>query len=267
MDIPQALEFLASMAEQHGRVIVHAPVPKILSFTATCSRFGSFPTVGIRRLAALVPSHEERELQVMLKGDLPRRPIKGELLSLCMADFPRFRGYQVKTSAMPHAGFDNQVAELLADGTLLVHGRFVYTIHHSPNQLTIFENIPFADVQKDLAQVPFALLAIGEQANISPRFIFHHAFAGGRLQFFHGDGHPKKTYMNLQANSREVRLVVDLSTQEGWAFYGAVEQIEERKAPSAVQRIREGFTAGDWGTPRRLYCFTAERWEKVPVVA
>jgi hypothetical protein len=111
--------------------------------------------------------------------------------------------------------------------------------------------------------VRFALVAVGETANLSPRFVFHHAVEGERLALYHGDGLALKTYMNLKSNTREVRLALDLDDFSGWALPGVVEEFQPHQHPEAYERICAGFSAGSWGMPSRVFRFVPERFERI----
>jgi hypothetical protein len=257
-----AVALLGRLSSEHSQTFPKPAVPKVLSFTATTSRPDSTPAVAVRTLEKLEAEPSGRELRVTLRGALPRMPARGEGITLCLADLPRFRGYQVKTVALPVAGFEAQLLEARGEQTM-VRGRLVYTIHHGPNEMVLFERIPFDEVSKDLGDVRYAVVAIGEQANLSPRFVFHHEVRAGKLLLFHGDGYPKKTYLNIQKNALETRVVLDLRTMSGLAISGRVEELAPGEEASAVARVAEGFAAGGWGKPLRYYRFAAERFEAV----
>jgi len=144
-----------------------------------------------------------------------------------------------------------------------VEGRQIYTVHHSPYTMKFFEQIPFDEVEQTVGSVKFAFVGMGETANISPRFVFHHESKLDRLHLFHGDGLALKTYMNLKVNRQETRIVVDLDTFEGWALQGTVEEFAPHQHPAAYDRICQGFAAGNWGRPSRVFRFVADRFERL----
>jgi hypothetical protein len=146
---------------------------------------------------------------------------------------------------------------------LVVKGAQIYTVHHSPYTLQFFENVPFEEVADTLAGLGHALVAVGENANLSPRFIFHHEVKDGKAMLFHGDGLALKTYMNVRVNRNETRLVLDLDDYSGWALRGAVEEFAPHQHPEAYERICRGFTAGNWGKPSRTFRFAADTWERI----
>ena len=118
----------------------------------------------------------------------------------------------------------------------------------------------------ELAEQDPRIVAVGETANLSPRFVFHHAVRDGRLRLFHGDGLALKTAINLKANRRESRLVVDLDTFEGWALQGTVEEFAPHQHPEAFERICQGFAAGNWGKPSRVFRHAADTWQPIAPV-
>jgi hypothetical protein len=104
---------------------------------------------------------------------------------------------------------------------------------------------------------------VGETANLSPRFVFHHEVRDGKLLLFHGDGLALKTYMNVRVNRSETRLVIDLDDYSGWALRGQVEEFAPHQHPEAYERICQGFTAGSWGKPSRVFRFAPESFERI----
>jgi hypothetical protein len=129
--------------------------------------------------------------------------------------------------------------------------------------MKFFEQIPYEEVEQTVGNVKYAFVGLGETANISPRFVFHHETKLDRLHLFHGDGLALKTYMNLKHNRQETRIVVDLDTFEGWALQGTVEEFAPHQHPAAYDRICQGFAAGNWGRPSRVFRFVADRFEPI----
>jgi hypothetical protein len=146
----------------------------------------------------------------------------------------------------------------LAGGAVIVKGASVYTVHHSPYTLKFFEDVPVDELLEVVGAVRYAMVCVGEAANLSPRFIFHQELRDGRLALYHGDGLALKTYMNLRSNPRECRLVVDLETYRGYQLRGPVEEFAPHQHPEAYDRICRGFTAGGWGKPSRVFRLEAE---------
>ena len=85
----------------------------------------------------------------------------------------------------------------------------------------------------------------------------------GRPVLFHGDGLALKTYMNLKSNRQEVRLVVDLDTFAGFALKGTVEEFQPQQYPEIYECIGQGFAAGSWGKPSRVFRHATDTWQAI----
>ena len=248
--------FLTFLEEQKAKQASHFPTvkyDKVLSFMGTTSLPGSFAAVSVNRIREIAPGLTGRDLAIRLAGPLPRRPQKGECLTVHMTRVEQYQGYQVKTRALSAGTAEGDLIEDAGPGTMLVKGAQIFTVHHSPYTLKFFENVPFEELQDTLAGVRYALVGVGETANLSPRFIFHHEVEGDRLALFHGDGLALKTYMNLKANRHETRLVLDLDGFSGFVLQGVVEEFAPHQHPEAYERTCQGFAAGGWGKPSRVF--------------
>ncbi len=248
--------FLAFLEEQKAKQASRFPTvkyEKVLSFMGTTSLAGTFASVSVNRIRRLEPGPTGRDLEIRLAGPIVRRPQKGESITVHMTRVEQYQGYQVKTRALSTGTTERDLLEELQDGTVAVKGAQIFTVHHSPYTLKFFENVPFEDLQETLAGVRYALVGVGETANISPRFIFHHEVDGERLALYHGDGLALKTYMNLKANRHETRLVLDLEDFAGWELRGVVEEFAPHQHPEAYERICQGFSSGNWGKPSRVF--------------
>jgi hypothetical protein len=257
-------ELLAFLDEQKARQASHfrtVTFDKVLSFMSTTSVAGTYAGVGVRRLVRLEAAGEQ-ELLVHLAGGLPRPPAPGECVTVHLTRVEQYRGFQVKTRPLPDAA---AVAAALSEegGVLRVRGSQIYTVHHSPYTMKFFERIPYEEVLETVGQVGHALVAVGETANLSPRFIFHHEEKMGRPVLFHGDGLALKTYMNLKLNRQETRLVLDLDTWRGFALKGTVEEFQPHQRPEVYEKICAGFAAGNWGKPSRVFRFVADTWAPI----
>lgn len=264
MSSPQE-SFLAFLGEQKVRQSAFFPTvkhDKILSFTATTSLPGTYGSVSVHRVLGLAPGPEPRELRVELAAPLAREPGPGECVTVHLTRAEHYQGYQVKTRPLAGNAAPADLVERRGE-RLTVKGASVFTVHHSPYTLKFFESVPVSEVVETVGPVRCALVCVGETANISPRFIFHHELRDGRLQLFHGDGLALKTYMNLRSNPRETRLVIDLETYQGYGLRGPVEEFAPHQHPEAFDRICRGFTAGGWGKPSRVFRLTVE--EIVPL--
>jgi hypothetical protein len=257
--------FLAFLEEQKAKQASHFPglsVEKVLAFMGTTSLPGSFAACSVHRLGRVERGRAPQELCISLGGALARRPGRGECVSVHMTRVERYQGYQVKTRALVAGAAEADLVEVAPDG-LVVKGAQIYTVHHSPYTLKFFENVPFEEVADTVSGLPCALAAVGETANLSPRFVFHHEVKDGKPLLFHGDGLALKTYMNIRVNRNETRLVLDLDDWSGFAMRGTVEEFAPHQHPEAYERICQGFTAGSWGKPSRVFRFVPESFERI----
>ena len=262
-DLQSVLQFLEA---QKGKQAAHFPMvkyDKILSFMATAGQPGQHATVSVLPLGALEPGPTASELRVMLRGALPRPLTRGECVAVHVTKVEQYQGYQVKTKPLAASGSEGELYEQRGADELWVKGQQIFTVHHSPYTMKFFEQIPFDEVKQTVGGVKVALVALGENANVSPRFIFHYESRLDRLVLYHGDGLALKTYMNLKANRQETRLVLDLDTFEGYAFRGTVEEFAPHQNPVAYDRVCGGFTAGNWGKPSRVFRFVADQWTRL----
>lgn len=256
------LEFLERLKARHAARFPSVGVPLALSFMGTTSAAGTFASCSVHPLLRLEPGAAPRELRIALRGTLPRPPGPGECVTVHMTRVERFQGFQVKTRALAPGIAARDLVEP-SEGGLLVKGAHIYTVHHSPYTLQFFENVPYEEIAETLAGLGYALVAVGETANLSPRFVFHHEVKDGNVALFHGDGLALKTYMNVRQNRSETRLVLDLDAFTGWALQGAVEEFAPHQHPEAFERICQGFQAGGWGKPSRVFRYTPTRFDPI----
>jgi hypothetical protein len=247
--------FLAFLDDQVAKQASHFPTvksDKILSFMGTTSLAGTFNAVSVNRVQKIEPGATGRELRITLAGPIARLPQRGECVTVHLTRAEQYQGFQVKTKAL---SVNASAADLLDDGPdgVAVKGSSIFTVHHSPYTLKFFENVPFEELVEIVGSVRYALVGVGETANISPRFIFHHEVRGGRVALYHGDGLALKTYMNLKSNRQESRVIVDLDGFGGYVARGAVEEFAPHQHPEAYDKICRGFTAGSWGKPSRVF--------------
>ncbi len=257
--------FAAFLGEQRAKQARHFPrldVDKVLVFMGTTSRAGSFAACSVNSLRGIERGASERELRVTLAGPIARPPAAGECVAVHLTRIGRYQGYQVKTRPLAPDGAPADVVED-GQGGLVVKGAQIYTVHHSPYTLKFFESVPFDEVTELAAGLRWALVAVGEAANLSPRFVFHHEVKDGKIALFHGDGLALKTYMNLRANRCETRLVLDLDDYSGWLLRGTVDEFAPHQHPEAYERICKGFTAGSWGRPSRVFKFVPDAFEPI----
>jgi len=258
-DIKSLMEFVET---QKGRQASHFPTvkfEKLLTFMATTSQPGTHAAVAVLPVVRLEPGAGPSDMRVHLRGALPRPPARNECVSVHVDRLEQYQGYQIKTKALASPGIEDQLFRLTGND-LVVEGRQIYTVHHSPYTMKFFEQIPYEEVQQVVGGVKFAFVAVGETANISPRFVFHSETKLDRPVLFHGDGLALKTYMNLKQNRQETRIVVDLDSFDGWALRGTVEEFAPHQHPEAYDRICQGFASGNWGRPSRVFRFVADQW-------
>jgi hypothetical protein len=260
--------FVAFLEEQKAKQAPHFPTvkyDKVLSFMGTTSLAGSYNAISVNRVMGLEPGPTARELRITLAGPLARRPQRGECLTVHLTRVEQYQGFQIKTKPL---ALNTQESALIEDGPggLVVKGASIFTVHHSPYTLRFFESVPFEELQQTVGSVKYALVGVGETANISPRFVFHHEVKNDRVTLFHGDGLALKTYMNLKSNRQTTRLVLDLDTCSGYALKGAVEEFQPHQHPEAYDRICKGFIAGSWGKPSRVFRFTADEITRIAPV-
>jgi hypothetical protein len=256
------LEFVARVRPKHAARFPDLKAEQVLAFMGTTSAAGTHATCSIHPLRAIDRGPGPRELRITLGGTLPRAPGRGECLSVHMTRVERYQGYQVKTRAVVAGGSERDLLDP-APGGIVVKGAQIYTVHHSPYTLQFFESVPYEEVAETLTGLGHALVAVGETANLSPRFVFHHEVKDGKLLLFHGDGLALKTYMNVRQNRSETRLVLDLDDYTGFALRGVVEEFAPHQHPEAFERICQGFQAGGWGKPSRVFKFTPESYEPI----
>jgi hypothetical protein len=252
--------FLAFLEEQKAKQASHFPTvkaEKVLSFMGTTSLIGTFNAVSVNRVRRVEPGPTGRELRITIAGPIARPPARGECVTVHLTRVDQYQGFQVKTRPLSTSATVAELLEDAADG-IVVKGSSIFTVHHSPYTLKFFENVPFDELQQVVSGVRYALVGVGETANISPRFIFHHEVKDGKVALYHGDGLALKTYMNLKSNRQESRIVVDLDTFRGFVLRGTVEEFAPHQHPEAYDKICRGYTAGSWGKPSRVFRFTAD---------
>jgi hypothetical protein len=257
-EVERFLEFLET---QRARPATRFPAGQVLAYMATTSRPGTRAQVSVHRLHGVEPGGSPAELRVRLAGPLPLRPRPGECLTVHLTRPDLAQGYQLKSLPLSDAGEGALLEE--EGGWLTVKGHHLFTVHHSPYTLRFFEQVPFEEVRELCAGVRHALCAVGETANVSPRFVFHHEVRDGRLLLFHGDGLALKTWMNVRRNPLETRLVLDLEEGRGFALRGQVEEFTRGEHPLAWEKVVAGFAAGGWGLPSRWFRLTVDSIEAV----
>jgi hypothetical protein len=235
-----ALALLAAQRTKQSTLLPQFGPDKVLSVMATSASPGTAPTVGLRRIASVSPGSTGAELEIALHGRLPREPERGECIAVAAAVVRDFRGYQMKTHALIDPAFASRLHGADAGGAR-VHAAQVFTIQQGPKSADYFEKLPFEEVSATVAQADYALVAVGEQANLSPRWILHHELRDGALELYSGDAFWSKTWLNVRRNPRELRLVFDPETGTGFAMEGVSAAFAPEEHPVAAGRIQEMF--------------------------
>lgn len=261
-DLETFLSFLDEQRRRHATRFPGLDAGQVLGFMGTTSLPGTWAACSVNRLVRVERGGAPGDLRVVLGGDLARAPRAGECVTVHLTRVERYQGYQVKTRALAGGAAERDLVERVPGG-LAVKGAQIFTVHHSPYTLRFFESVPFEEVEDTVAGLPCALVAVGETANLSPRFVFHHEVKDGKLMLFHGDGLALKTYMNVRVNRNETRLVLDLDDCTGFALRGTVEEFAPHQHPEAYERICRGFSAGSWGRPSRVFRFVPEAFERI----
>ena len=261
-DLKSLLDFVEVQKKRQASHFPTVKSEKLLTFMGTTSLPGTHAAVAVLPVARLEPGANPSEMRVHLRGSLPRPLGRNECITVHVDKVEQYQGYQIKTRPLAAPGGEGELFTQKGDD-LVVEGRQIYTVHHSPYTMKFFEQIPFEEVQQIVGGVRFALVGMGETANISPRFVFHSETKLDRPVFFHGDGLALKTYMNLKQNRQETRLLLDLDTFEGYALRGTVEEFAPHQHPEAYDRICQGFAAGNWGRPSRVFRLVADQWAPI----
>jgi hypothetical protein len=258
-------DVLAFLEEQKRKQAPHFPTvesEKVLTYMGTTSQPGTSCAISVNPVRRLESVDGSREMHVHLRGTLARAPRTGECVTVHITNPEAYQGFQVKSRTLAPRTSQDELYAAEGDG-FVVKGSHIFTVHHSPYTMKFFEQIPFEEVQQIVGKVPCALVAVGETANVSPRFVYHWEVRGGTLALYHGDGLALKTYMNLKSNRRETRIVVDLDDYTGFSLDGNVEEFQPHQHPEAYEKICRGYAAGNWGRPSRTFRLTAERIERI----
>lgn len=166
-DVSTLIDFLDT---QRVRQAPHFPTvkfDKVLTFMGTTSLPGTHASVAVLPVQRLEAGAAPSEMRVHLRGRLPRTLARNECITVHVDKLEQYQGYQIKSRALAGAGSEEQVFHAGAD-ELVVEGRQIYTVHHSPYTMKFFEQIPFDEVEQTVGSVKYAFVGMGETANISP---------------------------------------------------------------------------------------------------
>jgi hypothetical protein len=257
-ELVTAIDFIEAQRLRHAPLLPQFGAEKVLSFMATSGSPGLPPRVAIRRLEALEREASGDAIVVRLAGALPRSPAKAECIAVSLLDAAAFHGYQLKSHSLVDPAFAPRLHGA-RDGAAHVRAPQVFTIHHGPHAADYFERIPFGDVEGLARRTPHALVAVGTDANLSPRWVLHHELRDGALDLFQGDALVSKTYLNVRRNPREVRLVLDQETAEGFALEGTLVELRRDEHRLAASKIEAAFASAGLRPPTRLTRLRVER--------
>jgi hypothetical protein len=235
---------------------------KITCFMGTSAAPGRPPSLFARRLELVETDPGRGALTVRVRGALRRQPEAGENVAVTLVDVPGYRGFQLKSptcSAARPAGIEAAGADARSTAITCAH---VYTVRAEPSAASFFERVPHAEVEGVARAVRFALLAVGAQANVSPRFVYGWELAGDGVALFHGDAFLNKTFYNVQRNRIETRLVLDLDDFSGYELQARVEEADPRRHAAVVERISSCFAAAGFRA-NRIYRSVATTWKSV----
>ena len=248
--VSEATAFLEEQLVRQSPLFAVSQGQLVLSFVGTSSTRGLAPSLSVHGLAKIAPTAGGEGLEVELTGPAPRQPDAGECVAISLTDWPKFRGYQLKT---PAASGQTPLFAPRAGGRVGVQTSQVFTVHHSPHELHMFETIPVGEVLETAGVVPAVVVGVGGMANISPRFILGWEEQDGVLALIHGDGHRNKTWMNLQQNSVVSRVVFDRERGKGFSFEGPCQVIGESDAPRIFAAMVSRYERMGYGPPARVY--------------
>jgi len=250
--LPSATKVSAFLDALKPRQVPWVPKPALLGFLATTSTLGVCPSVAVAKVDGISAGIAPSDVEVRLRGGLPRVLLPGETITLSMNRYERYCGYQVKTGVLSRLDAAVECYEPAREGIVL-HGRRTYTTHHSPYEMRFYEQVPFEEVLGTVGTVDHSVLSLGVEANISPRLLFHHELRRGGLFTYHGDGLAMKTFKNLSANPCAVMMVLDFTVLQGYSLAGRCEEVSRDENERATRAIDEGFGALGFGRPNRIF--------------
>ena len=257
-------EVAAFLDSLRPRQVPWVPQPAILGFLATSNTHGSHPSAAVVMVDELSPGSAPNDVEIRLRGQLPRALLAGETITVSINRYERYCGYQIKTRVLSQFEAAQECYERRRD-RLLLHGRRTYTTHHSPYELQFCERVPFDEVLGTVGAVDHAVLALGVEANISPRLLFHHELRRGILHTYHGDGLAMKTFLNLCENPCAVMLIFDFEVLQGYSLLGRCEEVSRNENARATEAIDRGFKALGFGRPNRIFRHSCDLIETLRV--
>lgn len=255
----EVLRFIEAQLPRQQRYFGAGAADRFLSYMGSTREAGTCLAVSAHRLLGIVRGGTPTGVEVQLGGRLPQPLGARDIATVCA--WQQYQGYQMKTR-MPGLAAAGAPVQSSPD-RMLVHAEQVFTLHHGPFTLNAFERVPLDEVLATVGAARFALVGVGAQANLSPRFCFHHAEVDGAIALYHGEGLPMKTFHNVKVNPLVSRVVLDPTTFTGFVAHGVVEEFQPADEPLAYEKLCNGFAAGGWGKPARSFRFLAGAWSRL----
>jgi len=253
-----AVTFLERQREVQRAAFTASEGNLVLGFLGTTSARGTCAALSLHPLLGLEPSGGSFRLR--LRGPLARAPHAGESVAVSLTDWERFRGYQLKTSSAH--GPAERAGDAPPPGETALQATQVFTVHHTPNTVHMFETIPADDVMETGRVARWAVAGVGPMVNLSPRFLTAFEVVDGALWLFHGEGHTNKTWINLQQNSATSTLVFDRADGTGLVFEGRAEVISAPQAPRSWAETQTRYARLGYGPPASVYRQLVRRIER-----
>lgn len=254
MLVDEAVAFLAGQRLRQSTLFAPSQGQFVLAFLGTTNARGVAPALTVHPISRVTQTGSSA-CSIELVGDLAREPSRGESVTISLTDWPAYRGYQLKTQ--PASGARASVIEHSAPGKITIHASQVFTVHHTPNTVRVFENVPFEDIERTARAAHRAVVGVGPMVNISPRFIICFEVRDGVLGLFHGDGEANKTWMNLQQNALAAHIVHDHEDGRSVRFEGPCEQVAHTDFPEIVDELCKHYVRIGYGLPSRIYRLVA----------
>jgi hypothetical protein len=256
MQVEDAVAFLVGQRARQSGLFAPSQGQFVLAFLGTTNARGIAPALTVHPISHVTRTGDSA-CRIELVGDLAREPSRGESVTISLTDWPAYRGYQLKTQ--PVSGGRASIIEHLAPGKFALEASQVFTVHHTPNTVRVFETVPFEDLERTARAARRAVVGVGPMVNISPRFIICADVRDGVLSLFHGDGEANKTWMNLQQNALAAHIVHDHEDGRSVLFEGPCEQVARTDFPEIIDELCKHYVRIGYGLPSRIYRLVARR--------
>lgn len=253
--IDDAVAFLESQRVRQSPTFAPSQGRFVLSFLGTTNARGVAPALTVHELFGVAPVGP-KACRLDLSGDVRREPARGESITVSVTDWPRYRGYQLKTAPATGAA---PLVERPRAGRVAIVAAQVFTVHHSPNTVHMFEDVPLAEVEETVRVVRRVVVGVGPMVNISPRFVICWEVRNGVLSLFHGDGEANKTWMNLSQNDTATHAIHDQETGEALTLEGTCREVARAQHPERYDELCHHYVRIGYGLPSRVYRFQVGR--------